>query len=104
MSLYKVLIVVTKSVPMRSFGHTYNEMHRAYSDYQYFTSLEKAQAFCQKYSEKSLEWEFLMSDCWSSEPIDGLSFNIYLEKGSMVDTDETPPLPTDLQAFNHIAD
>jgi len=94
MSIFKVLAVCSKEVIVETVsGHTYLDEVHAYSEYQYFSTLEKAQAFCQQYIPDPIEWIFLSDDCWYVET-DIANFNIYVEKDAEYDTPTKPPLPT----------
>lgn len=104
MSIYKVLIMCSKEVPTTTpSGHTYNEQQRAYAEYQYFSSLEKAEIFVQRYSEFPLVWECISDDCYCTEhPL--FSANIYVEKDAYFDTTLLPPLPTKFAPTRHSGD
>lgn len=93
MSIYQVLITRTKTEERsNSMDFKYEVELAAYSEPQYFSSLEKAQAFCQQYVPTPIIWARLSyGDIWVHE-CDGIGFSIYLEEGSF-DTTTKPPLP-----------
>lgn len=104
MSIFKVLITRTKIIPIMSLGgYMYDEESRAYSDFQYFSTLENAQVFCHQYLTVPFFWEHLGEDLWYFEH-EGISFNIYLEEGSEFDTLSKPPLPGDFAVHHHPGD
>ena len=89
---------------MTSFGgYSYTEEHRAYAEYQYFSTLDKAQAFVQRNSEVPLMWVALDGECWfTSTPL--FETTIYLEKEAYFDTSILPPLPTKFAARQQLGD
>lgn len=94
MSIFKVLVYVKREVQKASLlGGTYTEEETAYAPMQYFSSLELAKAFVQRYSEHPLNWETSFSYMWSVE-LPELCATIFLEKDSYFDTTLMPPLPT----------
>lgn len=94
MSIYKVLISCSRMVPVNSGSYAYMEEQRAYAEYQYFSSLEKAQAFAQRYSEVPLVWDHIGDDwCWGAKTA-AFEATIYKEEGAYFDTTLLPPLPT----------
>lgn len=94
MSVYKVLISCSREVPKTTpSGHSYMEDQRAYAEYQYFSTPEKARGFVQRYSEAPLEWDDLGGDIWSTKtPF--FEATIFMEKDAHFDTALLPPLPT----------
>ena len=70
----------------------YDKELRAYSEFQYFSTLEKAKSFCQQYIPVPFDWEQLSEDLWYVEYRDA-SFNIYVEKDAEFDTESKPDLP-----------
>ncbi len=104
MSVYKTLISCVKRVPQTGpSGYTYIEEQSAYSEYQYFSTLEKAKRHCQQYVTSAITWESIGDDCWSGAFENG-HFNIYLEQGAEFDTLGKPPLPTKFAARQHYGD
>ena len=104
MTIHKVLTVLTRNVLATTpGGYTYNDQHTAYSDYQYFSSLQRAKDFCQRYFRQRLVWEGIGDDCCVAT-VDEISFNIYSEEGSWFNTEALPALPTDPKPRHRIGD
>ncbi len=105
MSIYKVLVSCTKKVPMvhSPSGYSYTDEQHAYAEYQYFSTLAKAQAYCQQYTHTIFEWEQLGNDCWSCT-FENVSFSIFWEKDAEFDTPVMFALPTKFATRHHLGD
>lgn len=95
--IFKTLIFCTRNVVISTEGahpYTYTSEQTAYSDYQYFGSVDRAKAFVQGYSpDHVLEWELTGDDCWCTKT-DAFSANVYIEKQSSFDPVDRPALPS----------
>lgn len=94
--IYKTLIVRTRTIAKSTAGphpYAYTSEEHAYSDYQYFSSLTKAQEYMQWYSPEPLVWEPIGDDCWTAKT-DVFSANIYVEGLSNYDSMVHPALPS----------
>ncbi len=104
MPIYKVLVSCSKRKLMTSpGGYNYMEDLHAYAEYQYFSTLDKAQIFIQRYSEEPVIWEALDDECWTTST-PHFKATIFLEKDAYFDTAILPPLPTKFAARHQFGD
>lgn len=95
--LYKVLLVAKRNIRKTlSPDWEYDLEETAYSDFYHFSTLEKAQAFCQQYVTTPLVWDTGNRMCWAETT--ALNANIYIEDPIVMDPDGMPPLPTNFSA------
>ena len=90
--IFKALVYVDRIVRIEHPSYPYNEEQTAYAPYQYFGTLELAQAHAAQYSTKELIWEEVSSDAYFAEGED-FKCIVYVEKDSEYNTNSKPALP-----------
>ncbi len=90
--MFKALLIAKRTITHPG-DYPWDEVLSAYSDFYYFTTLAKAQGFCQQYFTTPCVWDDSGVALSSRTPT--LDAVIYPEKDIVIDPVGKPPLPND---------